>query len=110
MRACAALLLATAVAARSTIRPEVWTQGARAEASTPLKLVIGLKQTEAGRADLLAKFWAVSDPASASFGKFLSKAEVDALAAPTHASVVATRSWLASAGISQFEFTASNGA
>ncbi|TBU54490.1 family S53 protease-like protein [Dichomitus squalens] len=63
-----------------------------AASHTPLKLRIALSQTNPDA--IVTALLNVSDPASADYGNHLSKSEVEALVAPSSASVSAVNAWL----------------
>lgn len=96
----AAVALAALLGAASTAAapPAGWTRARRAAPDARVRLSVALRTPEEGRAALTAALYAVSDPASPSYGRHLSKAAVDALTAPTVESVAAVEAWLAALG------------
>jgi len=102
----AALVMLALVAALATaslvehvrweVAPAGWTRGAPPPPDTRLQLHIGVRQP---RAVLESVLWAVSDPASPSYGHHLSREEVLALTKPADAYVNAVLRWLASEGV-----------
>ncbi|OQR86775.1 tripeptidyl-peptidase [Achlya hypogyna] len=80
------------------------TKGARALADEPFHLAIGVKAGD--EAALETKFWEVSTPGHASYGRFLSAAEADALTAPAAGAVDRLQRWLRSNAINDVSFSA----
>jgi tripeptidyl-peptidase-1 len=63
------------------------------DSSVSLELIFALKQTNLDKLEKL--FWAVSNPDSPSYGKFLTMEQVQALVRPTEETVSAVLEWLA---------------
>lgn len=79
--------------------PSQWVSKSQAHADTPMKMQIGLKQSNID--GLQAKLMDVSNPESANYGKWLSKDEVAKYTAPAAGHVEAVKAWLAAHGITQ---------
>lgn len=77
--------------------PAGWTHHAAAPADHTIALQIRLKEENLDQ--LQQRLLQISDPDHIDYGKHMSKAEVDALTAPTKANVDAVQQWLASHGI-----------
>ncbi|KAF8912397.1 peptidase S8/S53 domain-containing protein [Mucidula mucida] len=77
--------------------PRGWEFHSIPNAGEVIELRIGLRQ---GRVDeLISSLYEVSEPGHQRYGKHLSKAQVDALAAPHADSVAAVEAWLAHHGV-----------
>lgn len=74
-------------------KPASWTAAGDANPDTTLKLAIGLKQ--GNMQGLEAKLLDVSNPASTSYGKWLSKAELESYTRPSDETVALVKQWLA---------------
>ena len=109
-RALLSLVLAAAAVAsptrragykvRQTVRaPSYWVQHSAAPEDHVIRLRIGLPQPNYHL--LEEAVYAVSDPAHRSYGKHLSKEEVETLIAPEDASLSAVNDWLAEHGLSE---------
>ncbi|KAF0687563.1 Aste57867_20682 [Aphanomyces stellatus] len=84
--------------------PNLWTKGQRALADDSFDLAIGL-HAEIPRA-LEDKFWAISDPTHALYGKHLSQEEADALTKPNTRALNDMKRWLTGHGIAEYSFSA----
>ena len=94
-----AALLVLLLASAAASAPPGWTLAGRSPPTTILSLTIALKPTPDGAAMLDRMFHDVSNPRSSSgYQRFLSKARVLALLAPTEASVTAVTAFLAQHG------------
>jgi subtilase family serine protease len=69
----------------------------------PVEFVISLKESVAAVSNLKKVALAVSDPSSASYGKFLGSAQLKALTAPKQEDVNHVTSWIESAGVTSYE-------
>lgn len=77
--------------------PSGWELRDAAPADMTIDMHIGLKEENMAKLEQIA--YQVSDPTNASYGKHLSKAEIDALTAPTAETVDAVTQWLSSHGV-----------
>ncbi|KAJ6789749.1 hypothetical protein PWT90_05749 [Aphanocladium album] len=80
-----------------TVSPK-WLASGSPEPNTDITLRIGLKQNKIDA--LEKKLMSISDPKSPAYGKWLSKAEVEAYTQPSEETTRLVRSWLASSSIS----------
>lgn len=74
-------------------QPASWTPSGNANPDTMLQMAIGLKQ--GNMQGLEEKLLDVSNPASANYGKWLSKAELEAYTRPSDESLRLVKQWLA---------------
>ncbi|CAF9912746.1 MAG: hypothetical protein GOMPHAMPRED_007758 [Gomphillus americanus] len=81
--------------------PLGWTHVGASTASKQISISIALKQQN--EAQFYSKLHSVSDPASAEYGAWLEKEDVDAMLKPADASKTAVLSWLKGASIHQIE-------
>lgn len=77
--------------------PAGWQLKSAAPASMPIDMHIGLKEQNLDQ--LQKRLLEMSDPAHASYGKHMSRAEIEAMTAPSVKSVSSVKSWLTSHGI-----------
>lgn len=85
--------------------PEGWIKGERLAAEETVELLIAVRLTNTD--ELEAKFWAVSEPTSLSYGRFLTPAQVAALVAPSPASQQTILQWLEAHGVVDYEWNSS---
>ena len=77
--------------------PSQWVSQGPSSSDTRLQIQIGLKQENI--AALEEKLMDISNPASPNYGKWLSKAEVDAITAPSAVNIALVKAWLEFVGI-----------
>ena len=94
MLRAAAVTLATGILALAA--PSGWQKERRADPTTLLDLVVGIKLADAVAIE--EALLRVSDPSNPDFGKHLTKAEVDRLARPQPGAVKAIKAWVATHG------------
>ena len=96
---CRALLLATLAVAAARVVPEPplgrgWIDAHDDALALDAGIRFSVAVAERGLDDVRAAARAVSDPASPAYGRYLSRAEVDALAAPRAEDVAIVVAWL----------------
>lgn len=105
----ALLLILAALAAASPLNQEMLTKQAlksvpagwefKTAAPANLKINMHLAMKEQNMDKLQQRLLEISDPGHADYGKHMSKADVEAMTAPSAASVDAVKNWLASHGV-----------
>jgi len=100
----AIVMLATHAVADEVVRftrqpgalPHGWSQSAAARASEPVRVTLALQHELGTAARLEKELFERADPASPMYGRWLSREEIDALAAPAKPAVHAVQAWVSS--------------
>jgi hypothetical protein len=93
-------------ASHSTHVPAGWKKLGKVSVDEPLHLTFALKQQNLDK--LQKVFFAVSDPESPSYGKYLTGKEVNQLVAPSQETVNVVSSWLSQNGAKNIDNTLSD--
>eukprot|EP00937_MAST-01D_sp_MAST-1D-sp2_P001078 g1078.t1 len=83
-----------------------WSLVGRATAADTLALTVVMRRDAARLAELERRFWAVSTPGSADYGRHLSQNDVTALVAPADSALERTLRWLRAGGAEGIDVSA----
>lgn len=88
--------LLSSIALLASVSSSTWTQVSRSNPASLIEVIVGVKPSARGAAELESAFLAISDPRSSRWGQHLSAAAAEALLAPDAAATGLVVDWLAS--------------